>query len=70
MCPKSFSWAKKKENFFPTGSREDRSEREWHLTVLNQQKRKQITPILGIHFLKVQTTIGQNKIKIHGILLA
>ena len=22
MCPKPFSWAKNKENFFPTGSRE------------------------------------------------
>ena len=25
MCPKPFSWAKIKENFFPTESREDRS---------------------------------------------
>ena len=31
MCPKPFSWAKNKVNFFPTGSREDRSQREWHL---------------------------------------
>ena len=33
MCPEHFSWAKIKENFFPMGSREDRSLRERHLNV-------------------------------------
>ena len=38
MCPKSFSWAKNKRKlFFPTGSREDRSWREWHLTIKSCQ---------------------------------
>ena len=39
---------------------------QW-LTVLNQQKRKQITPILGIQFLKVQTTV--NKMRLKSIVL-
>ena len=70
MCPKPFSWAKNKRKLV--------FRREVERTALSESgpycsksaKRKQITPILGIHFLKVQTAIGKNKIKIHGILLA
>ena len=72
MCPKPFSWAKNKRKRFSDGKSRGPLLTRVTLNCSKSAKTKleQITPILGIHFLKVQTTIGQNRIKIHGILLA
>ena len=70
MCPKPFSWAKNERKRFSDGKSRGPLLARVALNCSKSAKRKQITPILGIHFLKVQTTTGQNKIKIHEILLA
>ena len=67
MCPKPFSWAKNKRKLFPTGSREERSKREWHLKrrpLFRSQIFKFCCDIQGSHligYLRVSLIIDQSE---------